>query len=77
MKAYKLLRVKKDGKLYPLYVDADTPTPMGVWLEAKCGELTSDGKVKSKLGSLCFRPGYHLSNLPYASHIGRKGDRQC
>lgn len=74
MKAYKLLRIKKDGKLYPLYVNADIPTPLGVWLEAECGERTSDGKVKSKLGNLCFRPGWHLSSLPYASHIGRKGD---
>lgn len=56
MKAYKLLRIKKDGKLYPLYVNADTPTPLGVWLEAECGELTSDGKVKSKLGHLSYRP---------------------
>lgn len=74
MKAYKLLRIKKDGKLYPLYVDTNTPTPIGEWIEAKCGEMTDNGKVKSALGPLCFRPGFHLSDLPYASHIGRKGD---
>lgn len=74
MKAYKLLRVKKDGKLYPLFVDTNTPTPIGEWLEAKCGERKYNGKVKSTLGDLCFRPGFHLSDLSYAPHIGRKGD---
>ena len=74
MKAYKLLRIKKDGKLYPLFVDTNTPTPIGEWLEAKCGELKDNGKVKSILGDLCFRPGWHLSDIPYAPHIGRKGD---
>lgn len=74
MKAYKLLRIKKDGKLYPLYVNTETSTPIGKWIEAECGELKSNGKVKSKLGDLAFRPGFHLSNLPYAPHIGRKGE---
>lgn len=74
MKAYKLLRIKKDGKLYPLFVDTKTFIPIGVWIKAKCGELKSNGNVKSKLGDLCYRPGYHLSDLPYAPHIGKKGD---
>ena len=74
--AYKLFRVSKKnkGKLYPLFVNANNETPIGEWVEAKCGEMTSDGKVKSKLGHLCFRPGWHLSDIPYAPHIGRKGD---
>ena len=74
MKAYKLLRIKKDGKLYPLFVDTENPTPIGEWIDARCGELKNNSKVKSKLGDLCFRPGWHLSSLPYASHIGKKGD---
>lgn len=73
MRAYKLLRLKKDGKLYPLFVNTQTSTPIGIWIDAECGERTSNGKVKSTLGPLCFRPGFHLSTLPYASHIGRKG----
>ena len=36
MKAYKLLRIKKDGKLYPLFIDKNTPTPIGEWLQAEC-----------------------------------------
>ena len=73
---YKLFRVSKKnkGKIYPLFVNADVETPIGVWIEAKYGEMNDKGKVKSRLGGLCFRPGWHLSNLPYASHIGKKGD---
>lgn len=73
---YKLFRTKKSepGKLFPLFVDADTEISMGEWIEAKYGEQDSKGKVKSKLGSLCFRPGWHLNdNMPYVTHIGIKG----
>lgn len=74
--AYKLFRVMSTnkGKLFPLYVNADKPTPIGVWLDAECGELKPNGKVKSKLGDLAFRPGWHLSDYPLATHIGVKGD---
>ncbi len=71
---YKLFRIKKSekGKLFPLYVFANEEVPMGVWLQAKEGE-TKDGKVLSRLGSLRFRPGWHInSDCPYVSHIGKK-----
>lgn len=73
--AYKLFRVSKKNKgcIYPLYVNANKPTPIGVWLEAECGERTSNGKVKSRLGELCYRPAWHLSEYPLATHIGVKG----
>lgn len=73
-KAYKMFRVikKEQGKLFPLFVDASNPTPINEWIEAKEGERTENGKVKSKLGPLCFRPGWHLSDIPLAIHIGVK-----
>lgn len=73
---YKLFRLNKKykGKIFPLFVNTDKETPIEVWVKAECGELTDNGKVKSKLGQLCYRPGWHLSDIPYASHIGRKGD---
>ena len=72
IKAYKLFRIR-DGKLYPLYVNANKETKIGEWLTAEDGELTTDGKhVKSKLGKLAYRPGWHLGDIPYASHIGKK-----
>lgn len=75
-KAYKLFRIKKTepDKIFPLFVDADTEIPIGKWVEAKCGERTDNGKVKSKLGALAFRPGWHLNaDMPYVTHIGIKG----
>lgn len=75
--AYKLFRVNKrnKGKLYPLFVNSSINTPLGVWLEATTGELLNNGKVKSKLGPLCFRPGWHLSEIPLAIHIGIKNEK--
>lgn len=69
--AYKLFRIKK-GKLYPLYVFANEELPVGIYLEAKEGPRTERGKVKSKLGELAFRPGWHLTSLPLANHIGTR-----
>lgn len=74
--AYKLFKVyaSKPGKLFPLYVNADKEVPVGEWLDAENGEMTNNGKVKSKLGELCFRPGWHLSDYPIAVHIGMKNE---
>ena len=75
VKAYKLFRTKGDGKLYPLFVNADKPVPMGEWLEAEEGpQGKAQGKVKSKLGDLAYRPGWHAGDLPMATHIGGKSD---
>ncbi len=73
VKAYKLFRVK-NNKLYPLFVDANRSLPVGKWLEAEAGELTNKGKVKSSIGALAFRPGWHSGDLPLATHIGGKVD---
>jgi hypothetical protein len=73
VKAYKLFRVheKHPGKLFPLFVDANTPVEMGKWIDAKIGEQAGD-KVKSKIGPLAMRPGWHAGDLPVATHIGEK-----
>jgi hypothetical protein len=68
VKAYKLFKIK-GGKLYPLYVLANEPVPLNKWIEADIGEM-KDGKVKSKLGPLAFRPGWHSGDMPMATHIG-------
>lgn len=73
---YKLFKVKKSqpGKLFPLYVFANECTPIGVWIPAKLGETGKDeNHVKSKLGDLALRGGWHLNeNVPFVNHIGRK-----
>lgn len=75
VKAYKLFRVHPShpGKLFPLFVDANTPVEMNKWVEAKEGEM-ANGKVKSKIGALAYRPGWHAGDLPIATHIGEKSD---
>jgi hypothetical protein len=74
VKAYKLFRVdpRKPGQLFPLFVSANDPVGIGTWLDAGTGKSTAEGKVKSKLGPLAFRPGWHAGDLPIATHIGGK-----
>jgi hypothetical protein len=75
VKAYKLFRMDKNqpGKIFPLFVDANTPVEMGVWIDAIEGEMKGD-KVKSKIGPLAYRPGWHAGDVPVATHIGGKSD---
>lgn len=69
-KGYKMFRIK-DGKLFPLYVLSNKETPMNVWIDAEEGEMV-DGKVKSKLGKLAYRPGWHIAEIPNSPWIGKK-----
>ena len=72
VKAYKLFKTK-NGKLYPLFVNANKPVPVGQWLTAEEGpQGKSQGRVKSTLGDLAYRPGWHSGDLPVATHIGAK-----
>ena len=75
VKAYKLFKTKKSqpGQLFPLFVNADKPVEMGKWLAAEAGPQGKDPrKVKSALGDLAYRPGWHSGDLPVATHIGGK-----
>ena len=49
-KAYKMFRVikKEKGKLFPLFVDSNTSTPIGIWIEAKEGEKTEIGRASCR-----------------------------
>lgn len=78
VKAYKMFRAdpKRPGQLFPLFVDADTPVPMGEWVDAIEGAMNPSGKVKSKIGPLAYRPGWHAGDLPLATHIGDKDEEQ-
>lgn len=74
--AYKLFRTnpKTPGELYPLFVNANKPVPQGQWVPAEVGPMSATGKVKSKLGDLAYRPGWHAGDVPIATHIGGKSD---
>lgn len=73
--AYKLFRTDAEGNLYPLFVNANQQIPVGEWLPAEAGEMLG-GKVKSKIGALAYRPGWHAGDLPIATHIGDKFNPQ-
>ena len=71
MKTYKLFRMK-EGRLYPLFVETGREMKMGIWLEAGVGELVDPTHVKSKLGPLALRPGFHSTEVPFTDWIGKR-----
>ena len=71
MKTYKLFR-EKNGKLYPLFVNANKETPVGEWIDAEVGDKKDETHVKSRLGSLSLRPGWHSTEIPFTDWIGER-----
>lgn len=82
--AYKVF-FEKDGKLYPPMVanPGGADTPVGVWLNADIGvaappsktgrmQVKAGGKgTQGGSGSLAFRPGWHLGDVPKATQFNR------
>ena len=62
MKAYKLLRVARDGKLHPLFINRKEPTPFGVWMKAECYPTKG----------FAVRQGWHCTFKPLAPHLSMK-----
>ncbi len=71
MITYKLFRIRK-GNLYLLFVDRSREMQMGVWLEASIGELVDETHVKSSLGPLALRHGFHSTEVSFADWIGKR-----
>ena len=71
MVTYKLFRIK-EGKLFPLYVLATKELEMGKWLHAEVGEPKDATHVKSRLGALALRPGFHSAEVPFTDWIGKR-----
>jgi len=65
VKAYKLLRQRKDGSLGPLFINRSQRLPIGQWLQAE------DHPTKG----YAHRPGWHTSPAPEAPHLRQGGDR--
>ena len=78
---------KGQPALFPLYIaqkSMPNGLPIGEWMRAEMGESARDDegnivrdskgriKVKSLIGRLAFRPGWHAAILPFARHIGNK-----
>lgn len=58
MTVYKLLRIK-DGKLYPLFINRKTETPIGIWMDAECYPTKG----------FAIRKGWHCCYQPIAPHL--------
>lgn len=63
MKAYKLVRRRKDNSLGPLFINSRLRIPIGEWMEAE------DHPTKG----YAHRPGWHCCLKPIAPHLTTKG----
>lgn len=76
---------QKDGKLYPPMVanPGGEDTPVGVWLDADAAPIVGESKTgrpqvkqggkgtQGGSGTLAYRPGWHLGEIPYAKQFNR------
>jgi hypothetical protein len=62
MKAYKLLKQRKNGTIGPLFINRKQVIPFGEWLDAE------DHPTKG----YAHRPGWHTTSKPYAPHLSIK-----
>lgn len=63
MIAYKLLRLRKDGTLAPLFINRKQIIPIGKWL------IAEDPPTKG----YAHRKGWHCTLKPVAPHLTNKG----
>ena len=68
MKAYKLLRLRQDGSLGPLFINARQRIPIGEWLIAE---------THHRRKGFAYRPGWHFTFKPFAPHLSKKGRVWC
>ena len=59
MKAYKLVRKRRDGTLSPLFIDRKST----LWI----GKLNM--AEAHRPNGFAYRPGWHCSSLPHAPHL--------
>ena len=67
IKGYKLLKLRKNGTLGPLFINARQVIPIGQWLPAE------DHPTKGYQ----HRPGWHAAPAPFAPHLSPKGRVWC
>ena len=66
-KGYKLLRLRADGTLGPLFINAKLRVPKGRWLKAEA----------HRTPGYEFRLGWHATTKPQAPHLSKKGRVWC
>lgn len=65
--AWKLLRVRRNGTLGPLFINRSLVVPVGKWLNAE----------DHPTPKFAHRPGWHAALLPVAPHLSMKGRVWC
>lgn len=63
LNAYKLLRVRKNGSLGPLFINRRQIIPIGKWLTAE----------NHPTKGYAVRPGWHVTEKPVAPHLTERG----
>ena len=63
MKGWKLLKLRKDGTLGPLFINRTQRIPHSEWLPAE------DHPTKG----YAHRPGWHVCRTPHAPHLTMEG----
>jgi hypothetical protein len=67
IKGYKLFRLRADGTLGPLFINARLRVEDGRWYKAEAHRTTG----------FAFRPGWHACRHPHAPHLGTAGRIWC
>jgi hypothetical protein len=67
MRGYKLMRVRKDGTLGPLFINKTQVVPINEWLRAECHPTKG----------YAIRTGWHCLAQPLAPHLSKKGRVWC
>jgi hypothetical protein len=67
IRAYKLFRLRRDGSIGPLFINARLRIPIGAWLKAEAHPTKG----------FAFRPGWHCTLTPEAPHLSKKGRVWC
>lgn len=62
MKAYKLMRLLSDGKVYPLFINKNVPIEFNIWLESECHPTKG----------FAVRTGWHCCFTPLAPHLKKE-----
>lgn len=65
--AYKLIRLRKDGTLGPLFIGRKIVIPIRKWIKARA--IRTPG--------FAFRPGWHACSKPLAPHLSTVGRVWC
>ena len=61
--AYKLLRLRKDGTLAPLFINRRQIIPLNTWMDAE----------NHPTKGFAVRPGWHVTPKQEAPHLSKKG----